>query len=266
MPKIIGIPQSRDRVFTISIRKDIDKGTFTFPEKEPLKLRLKDMLEEQVDEKYYLSDKMIAGFTKHNENHIEKGTMGNILESKKNNSNVIGHLEMDKWQDHMKRIYDVNSYAPTLGTMQGGNTEPKILEDFYKNRPVREYEEVAPTLRSERIGLKVVEPQDSILVKNATKKGYDEAIDDDSVNLSYPESTTRRGRVGHGTVTATVVGEKEYERTPLKFLNRNQKNIDGDYAFCVDSCNTGGVKEIEGNNLRIRKLTAKECYRLMRVR
>ena len=66
----------------------------------------------------------------------------------------------------------------------------------------------------------------------------------------------------HGTVTA-VVEEKEYERTPLKFLNRNQKNIDGDYAFCVDSCNTGGVKEIEGSNLRIRKLTPKECYRLM---
>ena len=59
------------------------------------------------------------------------------------------------------------------------------------------------------------------------------------------------------------VVEKEYERTPLKFLNRNQKNIDGDYAFCVDSCNTGGVKEIEGSNLRIRKLTPKECWRLM---
>lgn len=69
----------------------------------------------------------------------------------------------------------------------------------------------------------------------------------------------------HGTVTA-VVEEKEYERTPLKFLNRNQKNIDGDYAFCVDSCNTGGVKEIEGSNLRIRKLTPKECWRLMRIR
>lgn len=274
MPKIIGIPQSRDRVFTISIKKDIDKGTFAFPEKEPLKLRLKDMLEEQVDEKYYLSDKMIAGFTKHNENDIASTLRANAslcptdntIALKDNKTNVIGHLEMDKWQDYMKRIYDVNSYAPTLGTMQGGNTEPKILEDFYKNRPVREYEEVAPTLRSERIGLKVVEPQDSILVKNATKKGYDEVIDDDSINLSYPESTTRRGRVGHGTVTATVVGEKEYERTPLKFLNRNQKNIVGDYAFCVDSCNTGGVKEIEGNNLRIRKLTPKECYRLMRVR
>lgn len=367
--KDYGIPQNRERVFTISIKKDVlvyddynsnirkDQDTigtlttncgssanrngwkiietnqsFQFPEKEPLKLRLKDMLEKQVDEKYYLSDKMIAGFTKHNENHIEKGTgfiwkpknendiastlranaslcptdntinvgevtpnsqagqvysdegisptltagthgyaMGNILESKKTNSNVIGHLEMDKWQDYMKRIYDVNSYAPTLGTMQGGNTEPKvaIIDDTYANRDPRVYDEYSPALRSERIGLKVVEPQDSILVKNATKKGYDEAIDGDSVNLSYPESTTRRGRVGHG-VSQTLqcndsmgVVEKEYERTPLKFLNRNQKNIDGDYAFCVDSCSTNGVKEIEGSNLRIRKLTPKECWRLM---
>ena len=35
------------------------------------------------------------------------------------------------------------------------------------------------------------------MIKNATKKGYDEAVDGDSVNLSYPNSNTRRGRVGH---------------------------------------------------------------------
>ena len=57
--KDYGIPQNRERVYTISIRKDIDNGTFTFPEKEELKLRLKDMLEDNVDKKYYLSDSMI---------------------------------------------------------------------------------------------------------------------------------------------------------------------------------------------------------------
>lgn len=56
--KDYGIPQNRERVFTISIRQDIDTG-YTFPEKQELKLRLKDMLEPQVDEKYYLSDKML---------------------------------------------------------------------------------------------------------------------------------------------------------------------------------------------------------------
>ena len=56
--KDYGIPQNRERVFTISIRKDINKA-FTFPQKQELKLKLKDMLEDEVDEKYYLSDKMI---------------------------------------------------------------------------------------------------------------------------------------------------------------------------------------------------------------
>lgn len=252
-------------MFTISIRKDIDKGTFTFPEKEPLKLRLKDMLEEQVDEKYYLSDAQVKNFKINNNGNCNpsgKGINGQVYSGdifptittnkgeghKINETNVIGNLEMDKWQDHMKRIYDVNSYAPTLGTMQGGNTEPKILEDFYKNRPVREYEEVAPTLRSERIGLKVI--------GNYMPSNHDASriVDSDGLAPTVKEN--------HGTVTA-VVEEKEYERTPLKFLNRNQKNIDGDYAFCVDSCNTGGVKEIEGSNLRIRKLTPLEAWRLM---
>lgn len=56
--KDYGIPQNRERVFIVSIRKDIDNGMFTFPEGFPLELRLKDMLEDVVDEKYYLSDKM----------------------------------------------------------------------------------------------------------------------------------------------------------------------------------------------------------------
>jgi DNA (cytosine-5)-methyltransferase 1 len=51
--KDYGIPQNRERVFTLSIRQDIDNGTFTFPEPIELKLKLKDMLERQVDEKYF---------------------------------------------------------------------------------------------------------------------------------------------------------------------------------------------------------------------
>ena len=57
--KDYGIPQNRERVFVISIRKDIDNGTFKFPEKFPLELRLKDMLEGDVDEKFYLTPKQI---------------------------------------------------------------------------------------------------------------------------------------------------------------------------------------------------------------
>ena len=58
--KDYGIPQNRERVFIISIRKDIDKG-FTFPGAIPLTQRLKDLLEDEVDEKYYLSEKGTNG-------------------------------------------------------------------------------------------------------------------------------------------------------------------------------------------------------------
>lgn len=53
--KKYGIPQNRERVFAISIRKDVDTG-FQFPETIPLQLRLKDMLEKNVDEKYYINN------------------------------------------------------------------------------------------------------------------------------------------------------------------------------------------------------------------
>jgi DNA (cytosine-5)-methyltransferase 1 len=70
--KDYGIPQNRERVFTISIKNDIDKE-FIFPEKQELKLKLKDMLENNVDEKYYLSDKMINFFYKNEQVQKEKG-------------------------------------------------------------------------------------------------------------------------------------------------------------------------------------------------
>ena len=53
--KDYGIPQNRERVFIISIRKDCDAGLFSFPAPQELKLRVKDMLEPEVDTKYYLT-------------------------------------------------------------------------------------------------------------------------------------------------------------------------------------------------------------------
>lgn len=56
--KDYGIPQNRERVFVVSIREDLNK-TFFFPQKQQLVSKLKDFLEESVDEKYYLSEKAI---------------------------------------------------------------------------------------------------------------------------------------------------------------------------------------------------------------
>lgn len=69
--KDYGIPQNRERVFTISIRKDLNQY-FQFPCKQELKLKLKDMLEDNVDEKYYLSEKMMNYVL--DNNNTQKGT------------------------------------------------------------------------------------------------------------------------------------------------------------------------------------------------
>lgn len=99
---------------------------------------------------------------------------------------------------------------------------PSIIEDFYKSREPREYSKVAPTIRSSRSGLKVA-------IRTANKQGYDMAANGDGIDLAYPQSQTRRGRVGHG-VSKTIMG--------------------------IDTMGTLG-------NYRIRKLTPKECWRLM---
>lgn len=56
--KDYGVPQNRERVFIVSIRKDVDDGSFCFPTPIPLEIRLKDVLEKDVDDKFYLKDTM----------------------------------------------------------------------------------------------------------------------------------------------------------------------------------------------------------------
>tara|TARA_R110002049_G_scaffold4063_2_gene29294 strand:- start:5204 stop:6589 length:1386 start_codon:yes stop_codon:yes gene_type:complete len=64
--KNYGVPQNRERVFIIGIRDDADNN-FHWPKALPLTKRLKDVLETKVDEKFYLSDKMISWITQHRE-------------------------------------------------------------------------------------------------------------------------------------------------------------------------------------------------------
>ena len=84
--KDYGVPQNRERVFTVSVRETILKATFLpsgktierpekfkFPARRPLTVRLKDVLEDKVDEKYYLSDEQVAGFVRTTEKAKAKG-------------------------------------------------------------------------------------------------------------------------------------------------------------------------------------------------
>ena len=116
--KNYGIPQNRERVYTVSIRKDIDKNSFKFPEKEELKLRLKDMLENDIEDKYFLNEEQSLKITP-------------TIDTNKNQEpkiNVIGLLNI-KGNECVRRVYSKDGISPTLTDMQGGNRQPKIIDD-----------------------------------------------------------------------------------------------------------------------------------------
>ena len=68
--KDYGIPQNRNRCFMVSI---LGEYYYEFPQKKPLERKLKDMLEDDVDEKYYLSDEMVNYFIANSEKQKEIG-------------------------------------------------------------------------------------------------------------------------------------------------------------------------------------------------
>lgn len=152
--KDYGVPQNRERVFTVSI---LGGGEFHFPETQPLTIRLKDILEKEVDESYYLSEDKVAKIKmKDVSNTVRAGRRGSLG---RHTWDLVKVGELDiKGQDCIKRVYSPDGVSPTLTTMGGGQREPKILDDTYNNRDVSEYDSYSPTLRSERSGLKVVEP------------------------------------------------------------------------------------------------------------
>ena len=173
---------------------DIDKG-YEFPEPFPLKLRLKDMLDAEVDEKFYLSDKAVAGFNRHAERHAGRGngfgwkpTDGNVIantlllnaNSRPSDNfitvNQVGQIYGTDREPNPQagRIYSADGISPTMDSCSGGNRMPKVI------------------------------------VREATKKGYAEAEVGDSVNIGQPNSKTRRGRVGKQvSQTLTTSGGNE---------------------------------------------------------
>ena len=104
--KNYGIPQNRERVFAISIRKDIDTG-YEFPQGFELKLRLKDILESEVDEKYYLSAEKVDLFLKQgNTNPSGKGMNGNVP--------GVADLSFPDSKTRRGRVQENGTVCPTL--------------------------------------------------------------------------------------------------------------------------------------------------------
>ena len=137
--KDYGIPQNRERVFCVSIRGE--HKPFKFPEKRELKLRLRDMIDEVVDEKYYLKESTIRSIVNSSFNSrcdsIRKGddVAYTILarDFKGPQCVQVGEVVGGKWDkmhDISRRVYEPDGISPTVHCQQGGNTELKIAENF----------------------------------------------------------------------------------------------------------------------------------------
>ena len=187
--KYFGVPQNRERIFIVAVRADavvvqpwlipkerkdvVARGkrriqalegvlTFNFdwPAQNEVTTRLRDVLEDNVDEKYYLSEEKTAKLIAQLEEKDKMvGAVGHHPFSKKYEFNgynseispsliatdykapktvleaepqMLGHVDI-KGHDAIKRVYSVKGVSPTLTTMSGGHREPKVAEEI---RPV----------------------------------------------------------------------------------------------------------------------------------
>src|SRR5699024_8211751 len=179
--KYYDVPQNRERIYIVGKRKDLveqpkyhvkTKGKKKFDEvhnwavdntsyvellpqlQTEVTTRLIDVLEDEVDEKYYLSEekakKLTLDLNKNTRSSITIEQIGNVVDNK----------ETFGGNPQRGRVYNSEGLSPALNCMRGGGLEPKIA------------------------------------IREATNQGYAIAEQSDSVNVSYPASKTRRGRVG----------------------------------------------------------------------
>ena len=200
--KHYGVPQNRERVFIIGIRDDAD-NTFRFPKTQHLTKKLKDVLEESINDKYFLSEKMINSIM-----------------------------------------------TPSKGKWQSG----KMEIDLVVARPI-----TATCHKMHR-----ADTDNYITVNSATKKGYEIATDQDSINFSVPNSKTRRGRVGKGV--AQTLDTACNQGVITEPINATYRHAFEGFKGYNDLSPTIKSSEGSGNQIllnNIRRLTPRECFRLM---
>lgn len=294
--KNYGIPQNRERVYLLFIKKDLDNGKFEFPEPFDNGLRLKDLLEDEVDEKFYISDEKVERFitnlndknsllydpcqvkregkSREYSEYAPTLTSRDYKDPRLVNENVVrqvGNISdcNGAWDNpQVGRVYDVSGCSPTLNTCSSGGHEPKVIQvgklNSSQDGVVIDENGIAPTHTAGHGNtpkvLKIgnINPSGNgmngsvysenglsptlttnkgegskVAIKQATKQGYIECEIGGVADLSYPDSKTRRGRVqDNGNISPTITATET------------------------------GICKIE-SPIRIRKLTPKECFRLM---
>ena len=275
-----GIPQTRNRTFMVSILGDYN---YDFPQPKPLKLKLKDLLEEEVEDKYYLSDKMIKCFTDMTDrNGFVRGERFNPINP------------------------EINDKAYTVTTGAGNRpTDNFIIDNLTKDTEnYIEWKEKGKldidcrAFKEDKVMSTIMTtPKNKVVLKipEATKQGYAIAHDGDGVYINRPHQ--KRGCVQKdkiqtlktsvddiGVVVKDNLKSKLCNDLIEKGIAKENDVIKHSYTGqimdgnkkCIEMNNLMptmttrpdclGVTVKDNSNLRIRKLTPKECFRLMGVK
>lgn len=145
--KDYGVPQNRERIFMVSVLDETAR--YEFPDPMPLTIRLKDVMEKEVDERYYLSQQVIDSFESHKERNAANGngfgwnpTDGDVIAnsiltgSLRHTDNfiaepkcqVVGTMPYKSGYENTARVYAADGLAPSIQSTDGGNTQPKVVE------------------------------------------------------------------------------------------------------------------------------------------
>lgn len=304
--KDYGIPQNRERAFMVSILGD---HLYNFPIKQPLKLRLKDMLETQVDEKYYLSEKILTQISNWNsyQNPLER-TLGKesvspmittrIAESIDggiNASMLVVSQDLDKEKDTRSIFRSQDKRLPEmLDKIDLTSDEPQSL-DLY-NRTVSDISQTLTMPNHNAQAIAVKEPKLDVICNiqaNGRENGniynsdglsptllardYKDLKKIIEPSLAIPEDTKKGYALANDGDGVVVKEENRFFEQAFKTLRENKVKIGDTINAFNEQVDTSGVSPTlttrpEGfktailpvvNNLRIRKLTPRECYRLM---
>ena len=242
--KDFGIPQNRERCFMVSILGDY---LYEFPQPVLLEKRLKDLLEQNVDEKYFLSDKMIKYISSNNEKYNGNNSKSiinrDIACSKTTRETNTRADTSDYICDDLPINYDLKLYM-------NNTLQRKLCNSLIESGKVKENDVIRHSYSNSRLN-------------NWDKRGVE-------FNNMTPTLDTRCDCLG---VVVNTKNKRQQELANkidttkdgqfIDFYNQiTNDNIAGTITTRVDASNSSAVY----NNYRIRKLTPKECFRLMGVK
>ena len=244
--KNYGIPQNRNRCFMVSI---LGECSYEFPQPIPLELNLGDMLEKEVDEKYYLSEKAIQGRanSQFNQYKLER----NIVSDKDIHPTILARYEgaptlIDETKSELKKQLCKelleNGLVEEGDVIRHSYTNNRLNNGVDNMSRTESKEKLSPTLdtRCDCLGVVVKEPSE--LQKEVCNKAMEQGLMKPYDIIDYTYSNARLGEILEGKLKTKNSTDNQIANT----LTCNVENM----GVCVPE-------------LRIRKLTPKECWRLM---